>query len=155
MPHEQTPELGRLIETMAVTGARLSQLSRLTVTDLLDGNPADTKLHMPSSLKGKGSKRIDRTAVPIPAGLAVKLRQAVGERSPDAPLLPKPDGKAWSNSDLRQPFRSTVEQAKLNPNQITSYALRHTAITRMLVRGIPIRIVANLHDTSVPMIEAT
>ena len=39
--------------------------------------------------------------------------------------------------------------------EITSYSLRHTAITRMLLANVPIRLVARLHDTSVPMIEAT
>jgi hypothetical protein len=36
---------------------------------------------------------------------------------------------------------------------VTSYALRHSSITRSLLRGIPIRVVAHAHDTSVPMIE--
>ena len=40
--YQHSPELGRLAEVMATTGARLSQLARLTVADLLDD-----ALHMP------------------------------------------------------------------------------------------------------------
>jgi hypothetical protein len=33
------------------------------------------------------------------------------------------------------------------------YALRHTSIVRQLLAGVPTRVVAALHDTSVTMIE--
>jgi integrase len=153
--YEANGEFGLLVETMAVTGARRSQLARLVVADLLDKDAVDPKVHMPSSAKGKGSKRIDRTAVPIPASLAAKLRQASDGRSPDAPLLPKSDGASWASNDLRRPFRAIAKRAGLDPSVVTAYALRHTSITRMLVQGVAIRVVAKLHDTSVPMIEAT
>ena len=35
------------------------------------------------------------------------------------------------------------------------YALRHSSIVRMLLKNIPIRLVASLHNTSVDMIERT
>ena len=35
------------------------------------------------------------------------------------------------------------------------YALRHSSIVRMLLRNVPIRLVASLHNTSVAMIERT
>jgi integrase len=151
LAYEESPEFGRLIEVLAVTGARRSQAARLTVADLQDGRTP--RLMMPSSLKGKGVKRIDRKPVPIPASLATTLRQAAGDRSDDALLLLKPDGSAWGVSDLRAPFRRVVEKAELDPNIVTSYALRHSSITRQLLRGVPIRVVAHAHDTSVPMIE--
>ena len=34
------------------------------------------------------------------------------------------------------------------------YALRHSSIVRALVAGLPVRLVAAAHDTSVEMIEA-
>jgi integrase len=148
------PEFGLLIETMAVTGARRSQLARLTVADLQDGR-TDPRVMMPSSLKGKGSKRIDRVAVPIPRGLAAKLRASVQGRAPTDLLLPRPEGNAWRECDPRRPFQAIATKAGLDPADVTAYALRHTSITRMLVAGIPVRIVAKLHDTSVMMIEQT
>jgi integrase len=136
---------------MATTGARRSQLARLTVGDLQDGRAP--RLMMPSSAKGKGIKRINRVPVPIPASLATKLRQAAGDRSADTLLLMQSNGSAWGLNDLRRPFRRVVERAALDPEVVTSYALRHSSITRQLLRGVPIRVVAHAHDTSVPMIE--
>jgi hypothetical protein len=46
-----------------------------------------------------------------------------------------------------------VEKAGLDPEVVTSYALRHSSITRQLLRGLPVRLIAHAHDTSVPMIE--
>ena len=151
LAYEESPEFGRLIETLATTGARRSQAARLTVVDLQGGRAP--RLMMPSSLKGKGAKRMDRKPVPIPTSLAAKLRQAAGDRGGDALLLLKPDGSAWGASDLRAPFRRVVERAGLDVSTVSAYCLRHSNITRQLLRGVPIRVVAAGHDTSVPMIE--
>jgi integrase len=151
LAYEENAALGWLIETMATTGARRSQVARLTVGDLQDGR--EPRVMMPSSLKGKGTKRVSRVPVPIPASLAAKLRQAAGDRPADALLLFKPDGSAWGVSNLRSPFRAIVEKAGLDVSIVTPYSLRHTSITRQLLRGVPIRVVAHAHDTSVPMIE--
>ena len=35
------------------------------------------------------------------------------------------------------------------------YCLRHSSIVRMLLRNVPIRLVASLHNTGVAMIERT
>lgn len=36
---------------------------------------------------------------------------------------------------------------------MTFYALRHSNIVRALMAGVPVRLVAVAHDTSIPMIE--
>jgi integrase len=151
LAYDESAEFGRLIETMATTGARRSQVARLTVGDLQDGRAP--RLMMPSSLKGKGTKKISRVPVPVLPSLAAKLQQAAGDRSADALLLPQPNGSAWGLHDLRRPFRRVVERAALDPEVVTAYALRHSSIVRELLRGVPIRVVAHAHDTSVPMIE--
>jgi hypothetical protein len=66
-------------------------------------------------------------------------------------LLLKLDGTPWG--DLRRPFRRAIEKLGLDPTIVTPYSLRHSSITRQLLRGVPIRVVAASHDTSVPMIE--
>jgi hypothetical protein len=43
----------------------------------------------------------------------------------------------------------------LDPTEVTIYALRHSSIVRQLLGGVPIRVVATTHDTSVAMIEKT
>ena len=85
---------GLLIEVAAVTGARVSQLARLEVSDL-QGDRADPRLMMPSSRKGRGRKRIDRRPVPITTIVARLLQHAAVGRSGDAPLLTRSDGNAW------------------------------------------------------------
>jgi integrase len=151
LAHAESPEFGRLIETAAVTGARRSQLARLQVVDLQNGGAP--RLMMPSSLKGKRTKRITRTPVAIPASLAATLLAAAAGRQPTDLLLVKPDGTPWASADLREPFRRIVALAGHDPDEVTPYCLRHSSITRQLLAGVPVRVVAVGHDTSVPMIE--
>ena len=228
--HAESRELGLLVETAAVTGARTSQLSRLDVVDLQDG-PLP-RLMVPNSRKGKGTKKIAHQGVPIPPSLAKQLRAAAVGRSPTAPLLVKPaplpqhqpnggrneviwtaeriaevealaasraDGSTrsvaeiaaelgvkskgaisgllyrlrqakrprpqalparrtpqrWGKSEHNRPFARIVAAAGLDPTKVTIYALRHSSIVRQLLAGVPVRLVAVSHDTSVGMIERT
>src|SRR5262249_23275675 len=66
--YELDAAFGLLVEVAAVSGARVSQLSRLDVQDLQDDRP-DPRLMMPSSRNGRGKKKVTRRPVPIPAGL--------------------------------------------------------------------------------------
>jgi integrase len=150
----QSIEFGLLVETAAVTGARVSQLARLEVQDLQDGR-GDPRLMMPSSRKGRGQKKISRRPVPIPSGLAAKLRKAGKGWASAAPLLAKPSGEPWKKSDHSRPFARAVAAAGLEPDEVTIYALRHSSIVRQLLAGVPVRVVAVNHDTSVVMIERT
>jgi integrase len=146
-------EFGLLVEVAAVTGARVSQLARLEVGDL-QGDRSDARLMMPSARKGRGRKRIERRPVPIPVNLAMLLKKA-GCRGSEGPLLTKPNGEPWRHSDHRHPFERAVTRTRLDPGQVTIYALRHSSIVRQLLANTPIRVVATLHDTSVVMIERT
>jgi hypothetical protein len=47
-----------------------------------------------------------------------------------------------------------AERAGFHPNVITCYALRHSSICRALLKGVPVSVVAKLHDTSSDEIEA-
>jgi integrase len=146
--YKESTEFGVFVAVAAVTGARPSQLGRAQVRDL----KVDC-LDMPGSRKGRGKKKIMRRQVPIPELLADRLRIAAAGKAADAPLLTRPDSEPWRKSDHTRPFRRTAERARLDPEVVTIYALRHSSITRMLTAGVPIRVIAALHDTSVPMIE--
>jgi integrase len=149
-------EFGLLVEVSAVTGARVSQLTRLEVRDLQAAR-SDPRLLMPSSRKGRGQKKISRRPVPIPPSLAVRLLAAAEGRVAEAALLLKPSGESWRRSDHTRLFHRAlglVDLDKVEP-AITLYALRHSSIVRQLVAGTPIRLVAAAHDTSVLMIERT
>jgi integrase len=150
---EEGSEFALLVELAAVTGARVSQLRRLQVADV-QADRADPRLMMPTSAKGR-RKVIARRPVPIPAALALRLRQIGASRPAHAPLLLKPDGNAWGRSDHLRPFARTVARAGLDPSEVTIYALRHSSIVRALLGAVPVRVVAANHDTSVLQIERT
>jgi integrase len=157
--YAQDAKLGLLVDVLAVTGARPSQATRLLVEDLKD-HPAKPQLKMPKSGKGGGrnrsQKKFERFSVPITPALATKLKEAAGKRFGDMPLLLRSNGNPWSgdpSSQYREPVREIVTAIGLDPDTLTLYALRHSSIVRMLLRNIPIRLVASLHDTSVGQIE--
>jgi integrase len=140
--------LGLYVEVAAVSGARGSQVARLTVADL----QAD-RLTMPTSRKGRGPRTIRRFSVPIPPALATALAAAAAGRDAAAPLLLDPGGRAWPRSP-RVSFAAAVAAAGLSA-RVTPYALRHSSIVRQLKAGVPVRVVASLHDTGVGMLERT
>jgi integrase len=150
---------GLIIDLLAVTGARPSQVVRLRVDDLQD-HPVRPKLMMPKSGKGGGrnrsQKKLERYSVPITAELATRLRAAVKGRNASAPLLVHSDGTPWDKNPGQQYHRLVAEVVTmigLDSAVVTAYALRHSSIVRMLLQNVPIRVVASLHNTSVAMIE--
>jgi hypothetical protein len=147
--YEFDPAYGLFVELAAVTGSRESQLLRVEVCDLQDG-PAP-RLMVPASRKGR-RRKTERRPLPIAPALATALRQAAAGRPDDAPLLLCADGSRWRRLDLI--FRQVAALAGLDAS-ITCYALRHSSIVRQLVAGVPVRLVAASHDTSVAMIEKT
>lgn len=158
--YEQSVAFGLFVEVSTQTGARPAQLCRLDMCDLQDDRKDDDnkpllpRLMMPSSKKGKsGVKKVTRRPVPISKELADRLRIAANGRADDAPLLVKPSGERWARSDHTRPFRRTVERAGLDPAKITIYSLRHAAIIRSLLAGVPTQVVASNCDTSVKMLQ--
>jgi integrase len=144
---EKSAEFGLLVETLALTGARVSQLARCQIRDL-----AGERLMIPSSAKGQ-NKRAGRVPVPVPAALGDRLRVAAQGRPQSDPLLVKPSGEGWAKSDHARPFKRAVEAIGEDPETVSSYALRHTHITAQLLAGLPVQLVAKLHDTSASQIE--
>jgi integrase len=152
--YRESVAFGLLVEIAAATGARVSQLARLEVQDV-QSDRADPRLTIPSSRKGRGQKKTMRRPVPIPSSLVTRLRPVVGNRPDDAPLLFKPNGASWKKSDHTRLFRRTASRAGLDPSEVTIYALRHSNIVRQLLAGVPARVVAVNHDTSIAMLERT
>ena len=97
----------------------------------------------------------ERRRVPITPALATRLRQAAVGREPDAPLLLRESGEPWGyrrSDHYRDDIRAVVAAVGL-PAATTLYALRHSAIVRRLLANTPVRVVADLSDTSVREIE--
>jgi integrase len=154
-------KLGVLVDVLAVTGARPGQAARLTVADFRD-DPATPRLMMPKSGKGgsrnRAVRKTERSSVAITPALAAVLREEIANRHLDAPLLVRANGDAWRDNpsrDYRNVVRSIVSDIGLDPDVVTIYALRHSAIVRALLAGVPVRIIAASCDTSVRQIERT
>jgi integrase len=145
---------GLFVHVAAETAARASQIARLLVADL-QADHAEPKLLMPSSRKGK-SRSITRKPVPITPDLATRLKHVAGKRPPGDPLLLRSDGGPWqptSRKHVRDPFAVIAERAGIAGE--TMYCLRHSAIVRALLAGVPARLVAANADTSLAMLERT
>jgi integrase len=155
--YRHTPALGLLCDVLAATGMRPVQAQRLRVEDLIGGDKP--RLMVSKTAKGGGrnraEKKLQRYPVPITSTLYAKLKQAAKGRADDAALLLRADGRPWSesdpNTDYRRAFIEIVTAAGLAPDA-TPYLFRHSNITRMLLRGLHTKIVADLHDTSEQMI---
>jgi integrase len=137
---------GLFVHVASETGARASQIARLLVADLKADGPAPHVL-MPSSRKGKRSGTT-REAVPITPALAAKLKRVAGKRAGNEFLLLRSDGEAWQptrQADLQNPFAEIAKRCGIDE---TMYALRHSFITRSLLRGVPLQLVCAMADTS-------
>jgi hypothetical protein len=148
--YEESAALGLYVQVHAEVGARSSQLARLTVGDL-----ERDRLMVPGSHKGRGDRKADRTPVPITPALAARLKAAAARRPANAPLLLRADGEPWQPkiADHRLAFERAARVARL-PAGTTIYSLRHSSIARALLRGLPIKVVSDWHDTSVGQITA-
>jgi integrase len=153
--YRDSDETGLLIDVLDETGARPSQVVRLTAEDVqadfIDRRTRkrQPRLMMPVSRKGAGKKQARSIPVPITTELADRLK---GRSS--GVLLKRADGRPWAEIDLASYFKGVLKGAKFNnPSKVTMYALRHTSIVRQLLANVPVRVVAALHDTSVVMIE--
>jgi integrase len=158
--YRHDPALGLFVDVLAVTGARPGQASRLLVEDLHD-HPSKPKIMLPKSGKGGGrnraAKKSERYSVPITPALAKRLKAAAAGRAGDAPLLVRANGLSWGDYDPAQNYRAPVREVfksiGVDPDTTTLYSLRHSAIVRMLLKNVPIRLIAALCNTSVFQIE--
>jgi integrase len=155
-------DLGMLVLVLAATGGRFSQVANLTVADV---HVVAERVMLPMSMKGKGLKARSRIAVPIGRDVIDRLKPQLNGRSSHEPLLQRwihrqvsptewvrVDRAPWDAASLMQRgWRKALAAAGVAP--VEPYALRHSSIVRHLREGVPTRLVASLHDTSVPMIE--
>ncbi|KAB2763072.1 tyrosine-type recombinase/integrase [Brucella anthropi] len=161
-------DLFRLVLVLAATGMRFSQIRRIQVGDV---QPEQSRLMIPTSRKGRGQKRATHIGVKVGGDVIESLRPAIAGRRPADPLLerwkhrqerPAEGAKpvwvrdkrgTWNSpAELARPWISIIERAGL-PADTVPYALRHSSIVRGLRAALPVRLVAQLHDTSDKMIE--
>lgn len=156
------PDLGALVLTLAATGARFSQAAKISVADV----QADAeRIMVPASAKDKGSKARARIAVPVGSDVIERLRPLIAGRSGREPFLmrwvheqvsptkwTRVSRAPWATaSHMQRGWRKALRIAGVP--HVEAYALRHSSIVRQLREGLPVRVVAGLHDTSTAMIE--
>ena len=160
---EVDDDFGRLVLVAAVTGARHSQFGRLRVGDV---QSEQLRLMMPGSAKGRSAKARPHVAIPVTVETLDKLRPALTDRGADEPLLErwayrsvgpvkweKDHRRAWGPAyEVDKSWAATIAKAGV-PSDTIMYAFRHSSIVRGLKAGLPVRLVAALHDTSSEMIE--
>ena len=154
----------RLCLVLAATGARFAQARLLKVKDVQIDNE---RIIMPSSRKGHtGKKRRDPVAIPVGSDVIEALRPIVVGRKRTDPLFErwrhiqvgpmewKRDSRGpWKYAaELSRPIRAACTTVGL-PDTVSSYSFRHSSIVRQLTEKFPVRLVAELHDTSIQMIE--
>ncbi|CDO36027.1 site-specific integrase [Novosphingobium sp. KN65.2] len=156
-------DLYRMIVVLAATGARFSQVARLRVSDV---QAEKSRILVPTSRKGRGNKN-GSTPVPIGQDVLAALVPAIERRDPgDALLLrwnyeqsdtsirwTKTSRSPWRAAYEILPFWAAIRKAASLDASVVPYALRHSSIVRGIRAGLPLRLVAALHDTSVEMIE--
>ncbi|SFZ86680.1 hypothetical protein SAMN02983003_3874 [Devosia enhydra] len=156
-------DFGRLVLLAAATGARFSQLAAATVGSL---QQQQRRILMPSSKKGRAATAKPPVAIPLADDVMARLGPAADGRPVDAPLLErwgyrkigsvrweKDRRRAWGTAhEMDKPWTLACAKAEM-PEGTIPYALRHSSIVRGLRAGLPVRLVAALHDTSSEMVE--
>jgi integrase len=159
-------DLGRLVVALAATGARFSQLVRMHVSDV---QAREKRLMIPTSRKGAGGKSLSHIGVPVSADVLAALAPAVAGRMGHEPLFLRPRWRPvageiglWERADervpwvssheLQRPWRLIVAKAAMAAGTVP-YCLRHSSVVRMLRQGLPVQLVARVHDTSALMLE--
>lgn len=100
---------------------------------------------------GKDKKGQDRQ-IKLPEATADLFAKLVKDKPPAAPIFARAGGAAWDRHSWKKPIKAAVRAAEL-PENVTAYALRHSAITDLVTGGLDLLTVAKLSDTGVAMIE--
>jgi integrase len=159
---EVDEDFGQMVMVLAATGARFAQARRILVGDV---QAEQARIMILESFKGR-KRACQHIRVPVGADTLAKLKPVIDGRALSAPLLERwrhrqvashvwvrDERGAWTTaSEMTRMWHAAIEKAGL-PGTTIPYALRHSSIVRGLRMGLPIRLVAALHDTSVIMIE--
>jgi len=136
-----TASFRELLELAVNTGARYGELRHLQVKDF------DPK-QMTLQLSGKTGTR---TCFLSQQACAL-LKELSKLKLPNSPILTRDDNTLWGEKDHYRLFIEAASIALL-PKGSVFYCLRHYHISKALLSGIPIQIIAENCGTSIKMIE--
>lgn len=100
---------------------------------------------------GKDKAGADRR-IKLPQTTSDWFKALTKDKLPTAPLVTRAGGKRWDKDAWKKPIKEAAAAAGL-PDGVVMYALRHSAITDLVVGGLDLLTVAQLSGTSVAMIE--
>lgn len=122
------------------TGARVSEMTTLRITDVLLERAAAVHLH------GKGRKE---RIVPLWKSTAAQLRGWLSriDDSPNAPVFPNRAGKPLSRSGVQHRLQVMINKAStqcssLLGRRISPHSLRHASAMHLLQSGVDINVIA-------------
>lgn len=136
-------DVGEFLQGLATLTLRPGALAALTVAAF------DRRSRLLTV--GKDKAGADRKIL-LPPTIAKWVEDRAKGKLPSAPLLARADGKAWDKDAWKKPVKAAARAAGL-PEEITAYAMRHSAITDLVTDGLDLLTVAQLSGTSVSMIE--
>jgi integrase len=140
------PDFRLLVQAALLTGARYSELTRLTAADFYAENGTGT-LHITKSKSGK-----PRHVIVTSEGVTFFKRASAG-RASDELLFRSRSGLPWTRAMQSAPMREASDRARLKPRAIFHH-LRHTWASLAVMNGMPLLIVArNLGHSSTKMVE--
>jgi integrase len=122
------------------TGLRISELTRLTIADVVVGTGAHVHT--------VGKRRKERRTPLVPLTVAV-LRSWLTERqgSPPEPLFPTNTGRRLSRDAIEHRIALHASNAgescpSIRSKHVTAHTLRHTAAMRLLFAGVDVTIIS-------------
>ena len=153
--YELEEGFGVYVQAHAELGSRSDQIARITVGDL----KGDVVM-VPNAGKGRGNhkSRAGSTKRALAPSLAAKFSALAKGRPANALLMATASGESWTGVHRRADrlfakARAAAGIPKIDGEEVTLIAFRHSSVVRMLERNIPIKAVAQLHNTSARMIE--
>ena len=134
------PRFADLVEVAYLSGARLGELAAANVRDFNADNGT-------LQVDGKTGPRV----VTLTGECIALFRRITAKRPSTDPLLPRADGKRWTNTQHR-PMQRALTLAEL-PTGASFYTLRHSYVSRAIEAGMPLSLIAENVGTSLTMIE--
>jgi integrase/recombinase XerD len=129
-----------LFATLYNTGARVSEITRLNVGDVLLDRQRVLRLH------GKGRKE---RLVPVWETTAARLREWLSRihAGPESPVFPNRAGKRLTRSGVEHRLRVALRTAAkrcptLATRRLSPHTLRHTTAMHLLQSGVDITVIA-------------
>jgi integrase len=126
------PDFRPMVQAALLTGCRYGELAALRGSDF---NRDSGTLHIRTSKSGKA-----RHVVLTDEGRTFFETAAAG-KARDAIMLARTDGRRWGRSHQRRPLMEACERGHVSPIA-AFHALRHTYASRLVMRGVPLFVVA-------------